>query len=81
MKTGICPKCKSPTVYKKKLTSSLRSQMRFSLLTIRFLDDYICVTCGYSESYLQDLTDVGEIKKHCLYITPYKEDNENENGL
>jgi len=55
--------------------------MRFSLLTIRFLDDYICVTCGYSESYLQDLTDVGEIKKHCLYITPYKEDNENENGL
>ncbi|MBW1726348.1 MAG: hypothetical protein JRJ62_01965 [Deltaproteobacteria bacterium] len=65
MKSGTCPKCKSATVYKRDFPGGYRSSL---------VEDYICGTCGFAESYLADLKKVDKIKKHCVLITSQQND-------
>ena len=69
MKSGICPKCKSATVYKRSFPGGYRSSLVLAIDTFARLEDYVCGTCGFAESYLADLNKVDTIKLHCIHIT------------
>jgi len=60
LKTGICPKCTSPEVFsgagialKKGPFGS--NAIPIGLTSITALDNYVCTSCGYVESYISDL--------------------------
>ena len=70
MKSGTCPKCKSATVYKRNFPGGYRSGLILAFDSGVRLEDCVCGTCGYVESYLEDLNKIDEIKKHCSHVTP-----------
>jgi hypothetical protein len=74
MKSGICPKCKSATVYKRDFPGGYRSALVLAIDTCVRLEDYVCDTYGFAESYLADLQKVEKIKKHCILITSQQND-------
>ena len=66
MKTGICPKCTSSEVFsgaglalKKGPFGS--NAIPIALTSIAALDNYVCTSCGYVESYISDLGKLTEI--------------------
>lgn len=68
MRSGICPKCESDRVYsgaslplKKGPFGS--NSIPVSLTSIAALDNYVCVACGYVESYVSDTEKLAEIAK------------------
>lgn len=57
MRSGICPKCGQQTVYSGRVipvkaasSNSIPIDFQHSVA----LDNYVCVTCGYVESYISD---------------------------
>ena len=68
MKTGTCPKCTSTDVFsgagimlKKGPFGS--NAIPIGLTSIAALDNYVCASCGYVESYISDsakLTEIGD---------------------
>jgi len=74
MKSGTCPKCKSATVYKRDFPGGYRSSLVLAIDTCARLEDYVCGTCGFAESYLADLKKIDTIKKHCIHITSKQND-------
>jgi len=62
MKDGKCPKCGSPTVYTRRQGISLSTESGFYVYissermtrSIREVDHYVCTTCGYFETYIED---------------------------
>ena len=52
MKSGICPKCGGKDVRFQKGMSK-RNSLRLAAFTEVALDDYICGTCGYVETYVE----------------------------
>ncbi len=59
MKKGICPKCTSAEVFsgadlmlKKGPFGS--NAIPIGLTSIAALDNYVCISCGYVESYISD---------------------------
>jgi hypothetical protein len=72
MKSGTCPKCKSTTVYKRDFPGGYRSALALAFDTGVRLEDYVCGTCGYVESYLDDLNKTDTVKKHCPHVAPRK---------
>jgi predicted nucleic-acid-binding Zn-ribbon protein len=70
MKSGICPKCKSSSVFKRNFPGGYRGNLVIGFHTGVRLEDYICVICGYTESYLENLNKMDTIKEHCTYIAP-----------
>ena len=68
MKTGICPKCTSSEVYsgagialKKGPFGS--NAIPIALTSIAALDNYVCISCGYVESYISDPGKLAEISR------------------
>ena len=66
MKSGICPKCTSPEVFsgadvilKKGPFGS--NAIPIGLTSIAALDNYVCIRCGYVESYISDPDKLTEI--------------------
>jgi len=56
MKSGKCPKCNSPTVYTKRqgISSGDGFYLSVSGKAIKDIDHYLCTTCGYFETYVED---------------------------
>ena len=68
MKTGICPKCSSTEVFsgagialKKGPFGS--NAIPIKLSSIAALDNYVCTSCGYVESYISDLGKLNTISR------------------
>ena len=68
MKTGICPKCTSNEVFsgagivlKKGPFGS--NAIPIGLTSIAALDNYVCTSCGYVESYISDSDKLTEITR------------------
>ena len=66
MKSGMCPKCASESVYsgasiplKKGPFGS--NSIPISLTSVAALDNYVCAECGYIESYISDAERLSEI--------------------
>lgn len=58
MKSGVCPKCDSKNVYSganifPKSGPFGSNSIPVSLTSIAALDNYVCVDCGYVESYVE----------------------------
>ena len=70
MKSGKCPKCKSKTVYKRSFLGGYRSALVLAFDSGIRLKDYICISCGYVESYLESLDKIDTIKKQCSRVVP-----------
>jgi hypothetical protein len=67
MKSGTCPKCKQPTVYRKNVGISF-GDGGFHVYTGGAsrplkLDHYVCTTCGYFESYIPDANKLQDVAK------------------
>jgi hypothetical protein len=71
MRNGICPKCHSNEVYSGANVATktnaygmnaipIRGGIYFSPVTAP-LDNYVCVRCGYHESYVSDERKLAEI--------------------
>lgn len=65
MRNGICTKCKSQNIYvgsKVKIKGGAygSNSIPITALSIAPLDNYVCVDCGYVESYV---TDAEKLKK------------------
>jgi len=67
LKTGVCPKCKSTEIYANKAVVKVASRNAISVssFTSLFSDDYLCISCGYLEQYVNDvyLKDTKKIDK------------------
>lgn len=68
MKQGRCPKCGSDEVYSGIRVSPKNgpfgsNSIPVSLFSIAALDNYVCVECGYVESYISDASKLKEISK------------------
>ncbi len=50
MKSGKCPKCGSTSIY----TQQNELQETRVSGRLQVVDDYVCATCGYFETYLTD---------------------------
>ena len=68
MKTGVCPKCQSTAVYsgvdiplKKGPFGS--NAIPVSMTSIAALDNYVCIDCGYVESYVGESDKLKEIHR------------------
>jgi len=76
MKNGTCPKCSQSTVYsgKKGITFASGGAMYIhnmkSILTMPLKDytDYVCTSCGYFETYIDDSTKLEEIRKNWIKV-------------
>lgn len=68
MKSGTCPKCQSNTVYQRSIPGGYRSALFFAFDAVVRLEDYICGSCGYVESYLENLNQIDKIKNHCAHF-------------
>lgn len=69
MKSGQCPKCGSRDVRSntnRKFPAINTITVGFGIFGDRYapLDTYICVTCGYVESYVAKQSDLNFIKEH-----------------
>jgi hypothetical protein len=66
MKNGTCPNCDSSEIYAgANLTfkEGRYNVIPISLRTAAPLDNYVCVECGYVESYIGDRARLEQIKK------------------
>jgi predicted nucleic-acid-binding Zn-ribbon protein len=57
MRNGVCPKCEHATVYSGRDIPAKNSSS--NMIPIDFknhaaLDNYVCIRCGYVESYISD---------------------------
>lgn len=74
MKSGICPKCQSDSVYsgdgiplKKGPFGSNAIPIGLTLLAA--MDNYVCAQCGYVESYISEDTKLEAIAKKWRKVT------------
>lgn len=63
MKSGKCPKCGSNEVYTKHngFQGHFTIVVGFANVKTPQFDDYVCLKCGYYESYISNLNDLQEI--------------------
>jgi predicted nucleic-acid-binding Zn-ribbon protein len=68
MKSGVCPKCGSTEVYSGAHISNKRGGYYANTIPLGgywaqgvALDNYVCVNCGYVESYISDEKALREI--------------------
>ncbi len=57
MRSGICPKCGHATVYSGReipVKASSGNTIPIDFKNSVALDNYVCTTCGYVESYISD---------------------------
>jgi predicted nucleic-acid-binding Zn-ribbon protein len=68
VKDGKCPKCGSNKVYQgmdipAKFGPFGSNSIPITMISIAALDNYVCVECGYVESYITERTKLREISK------------------
>ena len=66
MRDGICPKCGHATVHSGRditVKASSGNSIPIDFRHHAALDNYVCVTCGYVESYLSDKAALERIEK------------------
>ena len=63
MRNGQCPKCSASTIYTKRNGIAAESgiTVSFGLFSYAEFDAYICTTCGYTEIYIADKSDLLKI--------------------
>lgn len=66
MKDGKCPKCSADEVYcgkdvQLKVGPFGSNSIPVSLTSIASLDNYVCIQCGYVESYVAESSKLKEI--------------------
>ncbi len=84
MKDGKCPKCGSDKVYE---ASDLplkggpfgSNSIPISLTSMAPLDNYVCVDCGYMESYLTGKDKLAEIARKWSPVNKAAEPEQDEN--
>ena len=79
MKENKCPKCGSTDIYAgtdvfPKSGPFTSNSIPISLTSIAALDNYVCIQCGYVESYVAETEKLKEISKKWVKI------NESERG-
>ena len=62
------------------ITGGYRSSLALAFESGVRLEDYICGTCGFVESYLEDLQKIDKIKIYCSPIS-HKQSNQNPRPL
>ena len=77
MKRGACPKCKSKTIYLRQFPGGYRSALVLAYDSSIRLKDYICISCGYVESYLESLDHLGKVTQQCSKVYPQRSVVEN----
>ncbi|MFZ0242398.1 MAG: hypothetical protein WAL90_12195 [Desulfobacterales bacterium] len=73
MKSGICPKCSSDEVYSGvdiplKKGPFASNSIPVSLASVAARDNYVCIRCGYIESYVSDADRLAEIAKKWVRV-------------
>lgn len=68
MRNGICPKCQGQEVYQAS-PSVQQDSISLSIFTAAPLTHLICTTCGYTESYILDLSVLPKVRKHGRRVT------------
>ena len=64
MKKGKCPKCESDDILLvSKRYPEPRGVIGVTLWSKVSVDDYVCESCGFRETYLHDMEDLGRIRK------------------
>jgi predicted nucleic-acid-binding Zn-ribbon protein len=64
MKRGSCPKCNSSEVRKLDvLLRGYRDYLQIGGLRSAALDNYLCTSCGYTESYVRDEDLLADVAK------------------
>jgi predicted nucleic-acid-binding Zn-ribbon protein len=69
MKSGICPKCSAESVRRLNSWFSYRSVLAVGFFQTARLTHYVCGACGYHESYVERLTDLGAINERGEVVT------------
>jgi uncharacterized Zn finger protein len=67
MKSGICPKCGSEEVYKRK--SGGYTTVMITRFTGVITYYYVCAECGYVESYIEERDKLETIRKKWEHAT------------
>ncbi|CAB1083250.1 hypothetical protein D1AOALGA4SA_10824 [Olavius algarvensis Delta 1 endosymbiont] len=75
MKTGKCPKCSSHEVFSGAGVSLKKgpfgsNSIPIGLTSIAALDNFVCVECGYVESYISDPDKLAEISRKWDKVDP-----------
>ena len=73
MKENKCPKCGSEDIYAgtdvyPKSGPFTSNSIPVSLTSIAALDNYVCVACGYVESYVAEAEKLKEISKKWVKV-------------
>lgn len=66
MKSGICPICSSSEIYSGadvQFKSGRNNVIPVTLWDFAEMDNYVCVECGYVESYIADRSRLNKIKE------------------
>jgi hypothetical protein len=77
MKNGICPKCgskdvRSGTQWSRGGTYSSNRIPLGNMVSGAPLDNYVCVNCGYVESYISDERSLREIARYWPRVIEHK---------
>ncbi|MGW8186739.1 MAG: hypothetical protein ACWGNK_05720 [Desulfobacterales bacterium] len=73
MKSGICPKCASDEVYSGaeiplKKGPFASNSIPVSLAPVAARDNYVCIRCGYVESYISEADRLSEIARKWVRV-------------
>ncbi|MCC6297911.1 MAG: hypothetical protein IT314_01345 [Anaerolineales bacterium] len=71
MKSGTCPNCGGAEVYagtEIKFKDGRYNVIPISLLDFAELDNYVCVECGYIESFVADRAKLDKIKEKWVKV-------------
>lgn len=79
MKDGICPKCESGEVYMGTEVWPKRGPFSSNTIPVGFLsttpiDNYVCVRCGYVESYVGNQASLQTIREKWTRVEPGTEE-------
>jgi hypothetical protein len=78
MKDGKCPKCNSATVFTKRQGITLSTESGFFVRissemmsrSLKDVDHYVCTTCGYFETYIEDKAKLEAVAKDWAKVGP-----------
>lgn len=73
MKSGICPKCSSGEVFSGaeiplKKGPFASNSIPVSLASVAARDNYVCIRCGYIESYISEADRLSEIAQKWVRV-------------
>jgi len=73
LKSGICPKCSSDEVYSGaeiplKKGPFASNSIPVSLASVAARDNYVCIRCGYVESFISEADRLSEIAKKWVRV-------------